>query len=68
MPRIHSGAAIDRSEVTHLTLTPIPEVVWQQPQETHVPNLYQTPTIETHKKPRCPNLSREVMWNHKRRQ
>ena len=28
MPRIHSGAATDRPEVTHLTLPPIPEVVW----------------------------------------
>ena len=32
MPRLHSGAAIDRPETTKLP--PIPEVVWQQPQET----------------------------------
>ena len=49
MPRPHSGAAIDRPETTHLTLPPIPEVVWQQPQETHIPNIYQTLTTETHK-------------------
>ena len=47
MPRLHSGAAIDRPEVTHLTLPPIPEVVWQQPQETHVPNIYQTLSNQT---------------------
>ena len=34
MPRLHSGAAIDRPETTKLP--PIPEVVWQQPQETHL--------------------------------
>ena len=42
MPRLHSGAAIDRPETTHVKLPPIPEVVWQQPQETHVSNIYQT--------------------------
>ena len=49
MPRLHSGAAIDRPEVTHLTLPPIPEVVWQQPQETHIPNIYITLTNGIHK-------------------
>ena len=49
MPRLHSGAAIDRPETTHLRLPPIPEVVWQQPQENHVPNIYQNLTKETHK-------------------
>ena len=34
MPRFHSAAAIDRPETTKLS--PIPEVVWQQPQETHL--------------------------------
>ena len=50
MPRLHSGAAIDRPETTHITLPPIPEVVWQQPQETHVPTIDQNLTNETHKK------------------
>ena len=49
MPRLHSGAASDRPETTHSKLPPIPEVVWQQPQETHVSNIYQTVTNETHK-------------------
>ena len=49
MPCIHSGAAIDRPEKTQLKLPPIPEVVWQQPQETHVPNIYQTFNNEAHK-------------------
>ena len=34
MPRLHSGAAIDTPETTQLKIPPIPEVVWQQPQET----------------------------------
>ena len=49
MPRLHSGAAIDRPETTQLKLPPTPEVVWQQPQENHVSNIYQTVTNETHK-------------------
>ena len=54
MPRLHSGAAIDRPETTYLTLPPIPEVVWQQPQETHVPNIYQNLTNETYKNTHMP--------------
>ena len=48
MPRLQFGAAIDRLEVTHLTLPPIPEVVWQQPQETHLTNIHNDLTTETH--------------------
>ena len=54
MPRLHSGAASDRPETTHVKLPPIPEVVWQQPQETHVSNIYQTVTNETHKNTQMP--------------
>ena len=55
MPRLHSGAAIDRPETTHTQFPPIPEVVvWQQHQETHVSNIYQTVTNETHKKTHMP--------------
>ena len=54
MPRLHSGAAIDRPETTHLKLPPIPEVVWQQPQETHVSIIYQTITNEPHKNTHMP--------------
>ena len=54
MPRLHSVAAIDRPETTQLKLPPIPEVVWQQPQETHVPNIYQTYNNETHKNTHMP--------------
>ena len=59
MPRPHSGAAIDRPETTHITLPPIPEVVWQQPQETHVLNNYQNLTDETHKKTHMPELKQK---------
>ena len=38
MPRLHSGAAIDRPETTKLP--PIPEVVWQQHQETHLIDIH----------------------------
>ena len=56
MPCLHSGAAIDRPETTQLKLPPIPEVVWQQPQETHVPIFYQTFNNETHKKTHMPDF------------
>ena len=49
MPRIQSGAATERPEITHLTFPPIQEVVWLQPQETHVTNIQKTLTTETHK-------------------
>ena len=54
MPRLHSGAAIDRPETTQLKRPPIPEVVWQQPQETHVTNIYQTCNNRTHKNTHMP--------------
>ena len=54
MPRLHSGAAIDRPETTQLKLPPIPEVVWQQPQETHIPNTYQICNNETHRNTHMP--------------
>ena len=54
MPRLHCGAAIDRPETNHLKLPPIREVVWQQPQETHVPNIHKTLTNETHKNTQMP--------------
>ena len=54
MPRLHSGAAIGRPETTLLKLPPIPEVVWQQPQETHVPNNHKTLTNETHQNTQMP--------------
>ena len=54
MPRLHSGAAIDRPETTELKLPPIPEVVWQQPQDTNVPIIYQTCNNETHKNTHMP--------------
>ena len=42
MPRLHSGASIDRPETTKLP--PIPEVVWQQPQETQLIVIYRNST------------------------
>ena len=54
MPSLHSGAAIDRPETTHVKLPPIPEVVWQQPQETHVSNIYLTVINENHENTHMP--------------
>ena len=60
MPRLHFGAAIDRPEVTHLTLPPIPEVVWQQPQETHLTNFHNDLTNKTHKHTHTPQQKNDV--------
>ena len=49
MPRLHSGAAIDRPEVPHITFPPTPGVVWQQPKETHLTNIHNVLTNKTHK-------------------
>ena len=49
MPRLHPGAAIERPGVIHLPLPPIPEVVWQQPQETYLTNVRNVGTNEFHK-------------------
>ena len=54
MPSLHSGAATERPETTHLKLPPIPEFVWQQPQETHVPNIHQNLKNETYKNTHTP--------------
>ena len=42
MPRLHSGAAIDRPETTKLPS--IPEVVWQQLQESRLIDMYKNST------------------------
>ena len=60
MPRLHSGAAIDRPEVTHVTLPPMPEVVWQQPQETYLTNIHNRLTNETHRDTNTPKQKSDV--------
>ena len=60
MPRLHSGAATDRPKATHLTLPPIPEVVWQQPQETYLNNIHNDLTKETHKRTHTPKQKNDV--------
>ena len=55
MPRLHSGVATDRPETTHLKLPPIPEVVWQQPKETHVINIHKTLANESYKNTHRPD-------------
>ena len=60
MPRLHSGAATDRPEVTHLTLPPIPKVVWQQLQETHLTTILSDFTNETQKDTHRPKQKNDV--------
>ena len=60
MPRLHSGAAIERTELTDLTLPPIPEVVWQQSQETYLTNIYNDVTNQTHKDTYTPKQKNDV--------
>ena len=60
MPRLYSGAATDRPEVTHLTLPPIPEVIWQQPRETHLTTIINDFTSETHKDTHMPKQKNDV--------
>ena len=55
MPRLHSGALIDRPETTRRTLPAIAEVVWQQPPEKSAAtqkllNIHKDHTIETTQK------------------
>ena len=60
MPRLHSGAAIDRPETTHSKLPPIPEVFRQQPQDIHVPNIYQKLTDETYRNTHTPEAKQRT--------
>ena len=60
MPRFHSGAETDRPEVTQLTLPPIPEVVWQQPQENHVTNIHKDLTNEIQNDTHTPTQKNDV--------
>ena len=60
MPRLHSGAATDRPEVTHLKLPLIPEVVWQQPQETRLISIHNDLTNATHKDTHTPKQKNDV--------
>ena len=60
MPRLHSGAATDRPEVTYLTLPPIPEVVWQQPQENQLTNIHNDLTNEIQNDTHTPTQKNDV--------
>ena len=60
MPRIHFGASTDRPEANHLTLPPIPEVVWQQLQETHLTNVHNDLTNEIQKDTHTPKQKNDL--------
>ena len=57
MPRLHSGAAIDRPEITKLP--PITEIVWQQPQETHLSDMYKKSTTNINNSSHTPEFKQE---------
>ena len=57
MPRLHSGAAIDRLEATKLP--PIPEVVWQQPQENHLSDVYKNSTTNINNSTHTPEVEKK---------
>ena len=57
MPRLNSGAAIDTSET--IKLPPIPEVVWQQPQETHLIVFYKNSTTNSNNSTHTPEFKRK---------
>ena len=60
MPRLHSGAATDRPDVTYLTLPPIPEVVWHQPQVNHVNNIHDDLTNEIQNNTHTPRQKNDI--------
>ena len=68
MPRLHSGAAIDRPETTNTTLSAFPEFVWQQYEKTHFKIIHKSPTTETHKKVKASSSNSKVIWKNKRHQ
>ena len=57
MPPLHSGAAIDRLETTKLP--PITEVIWQQPQETQIVDMYKNSTRNINNSTHAPELKRK---------
>ena len=66
MTRFHSGAAIDRPETTKFP--PFAEVVWQQPQETHLSDKYKNSTTNINNSTRTPECKRKKDVKHKRHQ
>ena len=48
MPRLHSGVAVDRPETTKFP--PLPEVVWQQHQETQLNDVHNKSTNNVERK------------------
>ena len=58
MPRFHSRAATDRPETTNFKFPSIPEVVWQQPHETHLTSNLTASTAETHRNTQMPEFKR----------
>ena len=58
MPRRHHEAVTDRPKTTNTTTTPIPEVVWQQAQETHLFEVRKNSTTEANNSTHTPVFKR----------
>ena len=58
MIRLDSGATINGLEITKLP--PIPEVVWQQPLETHLIDIHEKLITETNNSTHTPKLKRRI--------
>ena len=58
MPRLHSGAAIDRPET--IKLPAIAEVVRQQLQETHSIDMHKNSTTNINNSTHTPNFKRKI--------
>ena len=59
MPRLHSGAAFDRPEITKLS--PIHEIVWQQPQETKLSDMYKNSTTSINNSTHTPEFKQKIV-------
>ena len=57
MPRLYLGAAIDTPETTKLP--PIPEVVWQQAQETHLFDIHNNSATNFNNSTQTPESKRK---------
>ena len=62
MPRLHYGNAIDSMETTKLP--PTPEMICQQPQETHIIEFHKTLTVKINSEHVRSNSVGEIVQNH----
>ena len=59
MPRLQSRATTDRLETITSVISPILEVVWQQPTETPLFNTHKNSSSENHRNTHTPEVKRK---------